>query len=203
MTDRTCTKCGEAKPLTEYHRDKRSPGGFRRQCKACRCAQTMDWWYANQERQLQRHREYVDANRDRVREIDNRRYRENYDARVDLAMAVTHAKRAREAGAEYDTTVTRSALRERDGDRCHYCGVVMDFSRTTRKMARDKATVDHVVPISAGGGHTFDNTVLACWGCNADKRNEDAESFRERTERRSAGDTPRSAGLARSQYRAV
>ena len=183
---RTCTKCGEAKPLTEYHRDKRSPGGLRRQCKACRCSQTMDWWYANQERQLQRHRDYVDGNRDRVRQIDSERYYRNRDERLDLAVSVTHARRARAAGAEYDFSVTRDALRERDGDRCHYCGVVMDFAREDRRIRKDKATIEHVTPISAGGGHTFDNVVLSCWGCNADKRSDDVESFRERRVGRSA-----------------
>lgn len=183
---RTCTKCGEAKPLTEYHRDKRSPGGLRRQCKACRCSQTMDWWYANQERQLQRHRDYVDENRDRVRQIDSERYYRNRDERLDLALSVTHARRARAAGAEYDFSVTRDALRERDGDCCHYCGIVMDFAREDRRIRKDKATIEHVTPISAGGGHTFDNVVLSCWGCNADKRSDDVESFRERRVGRSA-----------------
>lgn len=82
-TTRTCTKCGRTKPLSEYHKDSRSPGGIRRQCKACRCTQTMDWWYANQERQLTRHREYADANRERIREVDMERYRRNRDERID------------------------------------------------------------------------------------------------------------------------
>lgn len=188
MEERTCSKCFETKPLTEYHRDARSPGGFRRQCKLCRCAQTMDWWYANQDRQLARHREYVDANREHVREIDSERYRRSRGERIDLAMAVAHAKRARARGAAYDFAVTRAALRERDGDTCHYCGREMNFSRPDRKIPKDKATIDHVVPISRGGGHTFENTVLACWGCNAEKRNGDAESFRKRIQRRPSAD---------------
>lgn len=185
---RTCSKCAKAKPLSEYHRDKRSADGYRRQCKSCRCAQTMEWWYANQERQLARHREYVDENRERVREIDRDRYERDRDARIDLIMGVTHARRARAVGADYDFKVTRSALRERDGNRCHYCGIVMDFTRPDRKIRKDKATIDHVLAISAGGGHTFENTVLACWGCNSEKRNEDAETFRERVQRRSTPD---------------
>lgn len=186
---RICTKCGIDKPITEYHRDKKSPGGFRRQCKLCRCTQTMEWWYDNQERQLQRHRDYVDANRDRVREIDSERYYRNRDERLDLALSVTHARRARAVGAPFDLAVTRDALRSRDGDRCHYCGEGMDFAREDRRIRRDKATIDHVTPISAGGGHTFDNAVLACWGCNSDKRSEDADSFRERRFGQSAAST--------------
>lgn len=190
---RTCTKCGIEKPITEYHRDKRGPGGRRRQCKPCRCDQTMDWWYENQERQLKRHRVYVDENRDRVREIDLERYYRNRDDRLDLALSVTHARRARAVGADFDFDVTRAALRDRDGDLCHYCGTDMDFTREDRRIRKAKATIEHVVPISAGGGHTFDNAVLACWGCNSDKRSEDAESFRDRRFRQSAEDASRSA----------
>lgn len=185
---RTCTKCGKVKSLTEYHRDKRSPGGLRRQCKECRRRQTMDWWYENQERQLQRHRDYVDANRERVQEIDRQRYYNNREQRSELAMSVTHAKRAREVGADYDFAVTKSALRDRDGDECHYCGRAMNFAWTNHKIPKGKATIDHVVPISAGGSHTFGNAVLACWECNSEKRCGDAEAFRERKLGRQAAD---------------
>lgn len=190
---RVCTKCNVEKPITEYHRDKRSPGGRRKQCKPCRCNQTMDWWYENQERQLARHRDYVDANRDRVREIDRERYYRSRESRLDQALSVTHARRARKVGADFDYAVTRAALRERDGDGCHYCAQPMEFDREGRAYTRDMATVEHVTPISAGGSHTFDNTVLACWGCNSEKRSSDAESFRERVERRQAEDAPRPA----------
>lgn len=33
---KVCTKCGEEKPLTDFHKDKASKDGFRSSCKACR-----------------------------------------------------------------------------------------------------------------------------------------------------------------------
>lgn len=190
---RTCTKCDTAKPLSEFHRDAKSPGGLRRQCKTCRCSQTLEWWYSHQERQLARHRDYVDENRERVREIDTQRYERDRDNRIDLATSVGHARRARAQGGDYDFKVTRAAIRQRDGDACHYCGRTMDFARTQRTITAEKATIEHVVPISAAGGHTFENVVLACWGCNSEKRNGDADAFRERLDRRSTSDP---SGLA-------
>ena len=44
----------------------------------------------------------------------------------------------------------------RDGHRCHYCG----------KPAR---TVDHVLPVAAGGTDDPSNLVAACRRCNARK----------------------------------
>lgn len=36
---KTCYLCGEEKPLTEFHKSKRSADGHQAGCKACRCAQ--------------------------------------------------------------------------------------------------------------------------------------------------------------------
>jgi 5-methylcytosine-specific restriction endonuclease McrA len=44
----------------------------------------------------------------------------------------------------------------RDGRRCAYCG-------------RRADTIDHVVPRSRGGTHTWDNCVAACRVCNSRK----------------------------------
>jgi 5-methylcytosine-specific restriction endonuclease McrA len=49
--------------------------------------------------------------------------------------------------------MTRAALMHRDRFRCAYCGGKAD-------------TVDHVVPRSRGGDHTWENCVAACSTCN-------------------------------------
>jgi 5-methylcytosine-specific restriction endonuclease McrA len=49
--------------------------------------------------------------------------------------------------------LTRRAVFARDGGRCVYCGAVA-------------TSIDHVVPRSRGGSHTWDNVVSACHRCN-------------------------------------
>ena len=49
--------------------------------------------------------------------------------------------------------MTRAALMHRDRFRCAYCGSKAD-------------TVDHVVPRSRGGDHSWENCVAACATCN-------------------------------------
>ncbi|UXA16486.1 HNH endonuclease [Mycobacterium sp. SMC-4] len=49
--------------------------------------------------------------------------------------------------------MTRAALMHRDRFRCAYCGSKAD-------------TVDHVVPRSRGGEHSWENCVAACSACN-------------------------------------
>ena len=52
--------------------------------------------------------------------------------------------------------MTRAGVLRRDGRRCAYCG-------------RRADTIDHVVPRSRGGGHTWENCVAACRLCNSKK----------------------------------
>ena len=52
--------------------------------------------------------------------------------------------------------MTRSGVLRRDGRRCAYC-------------AKRADTIDHVVPRSRGGTHTWENCVAACKSCNSRK----------------------------------
>ena len=46
----------------------------------------------------------------------------------------------------------------RDGGRCHICA---------EPVPRDQASLDHLVPISAGGEHSMANVSLAHRACNS------------------------------------
>ena len=58
----------------------------------------------------------------------------------------------------YRTTVplTRKGVLVRDGNRCVYCGAAA-------------TSLDHVVPRSRGGTHSWENVVAACGRCNHQK----------------------------------
>ena len=65
---------------------------------------------------------------------------------------------ARFVKVPYRATVplTRKAVFARDGGRCVYCSA-------------PATSLDHVVPKSRGGPHTWDNVVSACGRCNHEK----------------------------------
>jgi 5-methylcytosine-specific restriction endonuclease McrA len=54
----------------------------------------------------------------------------------------------------------------RDGNRCQYCGCHLN--------ARN-SSIDHVMPRSRGGGHSWSNMVSACKPCNRKKANRTPE----------------------------
>lgn len=55
------------------------------------------------------------------------------------------------------------AIRERDGDNCRYCGVIVGW---TDRRGRHGGTYDHIDP---RGGNSIENLVVACRACNAAK----------------------------------
>jgi 5-methylcytosine-specific restriction endonuclease McrA len=98
------------------------------------------------------------------------RYERDREKRIALAVEQSHKRRLRLAAAEYDRTVTRANLRKQYGDECFYCSVAMDFTRYTHQTKPGSlASIEHVWPISKGGGHTWGNVVLACLDCNLRK----------------------------------
>lgn len=59
----------------------------------------------------------------------------------------------------------RKALFERDGDKCFYCQkTVVEGSENDQ----DRATIEHLLSIDAGGNHHLSNLVLSCIRCNAE-----------------------------------
>jgi len=71
-----------------------------------------------------------------------------------------HLKRAVAGGESF----TLREIAERDGWRCHICHrKVPDREYRARRL---DPTIDHLVPVSAGGGHMRDNVALAHNRCN-------------------------------------
>lgn len=62
--------------------------------------------------------------------------------------------------------VTRSAVMVRDLNTCQYCGST---------PGRSDLTVDHVIPRSRGGEHSWQNLVTACRHCNQKKGSQTPE----------------------------
>lgn len=177
---RICKVCDIPKAETEFHKESRSPDGLRAQCKPCRNGYMKDYYRKEDpEAKSARLKQYRLDNADRMRAVDMARYKRDKDKRVALASDNVRVRRARLAGIETDPGVTVSSLRKIHGDSCCYCGVEMSFVRRPRGegIAPNRATLEHVLPISRGGAHTFDNTALACHRCNVSKNDKTLKEF--------------------------
>lgn len=69
-------------------------------------------------------------------------------------------------------------VRSKCRDRCFYCKKDLSAGfRFDGRMIFDKVSIDHLTPISKGGGNTIDNMVLACPACNQDKADIEYDLF--------------------------
>lgn len=94
-------------------------------------------------------------------------FRKTPKRRVDVR--TTGRKReAIQRGASRAERVESAVVFERDGWRCQLCGAPTPASlRGTRSPLRP--TIDHIVPLSRGGAHTYQNVQCACSRCNGQK----------------------------------
>lgn len=163
-------ECSKRLPLESFHRDKISPLGRRKTCKACRVATETARYHLDPEAVSARVRAHRQENLAAIRLRESEYYDKHRTARIAAASAQVHARRALIAGQPRDKGVTLLTLRAVHGDACIYCGVTMLF-QSFPKGDRDprQATLEHRQPISRGGSHTWANCAIACWGCNISK----------------------------------
>jgi HNH endonuclease len=68
----------------------------------------------------------------------------------------------------YNVRENRLKVFERDQYQCRYC---------REQLTAYTVTIDHVIPVSAGGDHSLGNLVTACMPCNARKNKKSIADF--------------------------
>jgi 5-methylcytosine-specific restriction endonuclease McrA len=95
------------------------------------------------------------------RPLRARRFASNRDRWADS----NSRRRSRIAGAE---AFARTEIYERDGWRCGICG--KKISRGLKWPHPGSASLDHIIPLSAGGAHSRQNAQSAHLSCNVRKQ---------------------------------
>lgn len=78
-------------------------------------------------------------------------------------------RRAREKGAQAEA-IDPMRVFARDDWHCQLCGVSTP-RRLRGRMVPTAPELDHIIPLSIGGMHTYDNVQCACRKCNGSKGN--------------------------------
>jgi 5-methylcytosine-specific restriction endonuclease McrA len=66
---------------------------------------------------------------------------------------------------------TRRGVLDRDAYTCIYCGATLGDIKKGRRLTRRDMELEHIKPVSRGGGNTWSNTACACHYCNQRKGN--------------------------------
>jgi 5-methylcytosine-specific restriction endonuclease McrA len=113
-----------------------------------------EWRAANPDKAVEVNRRSQEKNREQT----NRRHREDTERRGRYRLHCV-ARRARKRSVVSDLTKDQWAeIVKSFGGRCAYCGCLRAL------------TMDHVIPLVLGGGHTASNIVPACRSCNSSKQ---------------------------------
>lgn len=153
-TRKTCCKCEVEKPVTEFHKDKKSKDGYNTQCKECRNKASAEWYKRNKEKKKASCKKWEDANKDKRWNI--------YTKRKDLMSSIGKIKIK-----EYN--IANIYFK----DKCIYCN--------GKYFVTDKRKgFDHIISISKGGINDITNIVKCCKECNSKKKDLDLEIFLKR-----------------------
>ena len=72
-----------------------------------------------------------------------------------------------------DKDITLEALYRRDSGVCYLCGGLCDWNDKDRNIVGSMyPSIDHIIPVSRGGFHSWDNVRLAHFECNVKKSND-------------------------------
>lgn len=169
-----------------FYADKRSRDGRQSCCKLCQNKATSAWWKANPERAKKINAKWYRDNPERKKEQGARWYKENLERKnkTSVAWAKAHPELVRAVSAKWHrdhpelcriraskrralkkayqgqhyTVVDVAVLFEQQEGLCAYCHEPLASYH-----------VDHIVPLSRGGGNGADNICLACPACNMSK----------------------------------
>lgn len=79
--------------------------------------------------------------------------------------------RAKKYGVPFEYGITLKKVIQKDNNVCQLCGKPCDISDVKETHVGELyPSVDHIIPLSRGGGHTWDNVQLAHMICNSYKR---------------------------------
>ncbi|MBW2086696.1 MAG: hypothetical protein JRI54_11825 [Deltaproteobacteria bacterium] len=175
MNTKVCTRCGEAKPLSEFHRNARSKDGLHSYCKRCNKEKAAAY--------LKTDKGKASIKKAISRAADKGYYRYGKGAIPILRQA------AKKRGIAFDLTV--ESLEEWwhiTPDRCFYCGMTIEeylrirdfilsysgnnfeiskfkrFYRSPKHQAIRWMTIDRK---RNDIGYSVDNIVKCCWICNS------------------------------------
>jgi 5-methylcytosine-specific restriction endonuclease McrA len=159
---RTCARCGVTKPPEAFYRYRYKFGErFDSRCKECARARRKQRYAAVGDYERKVGRAYKSRNRDSL----NRRLREQRAASPDFRLyrRASEAKRRAAAGDATPEDVRRVLEEARFGDRFldAYTGELID-----------DPTIDHIVPLSRGGRHDYDNLCVTSRFNNTSKHNQ-------------------------------
>lgn len=176
---KTCTKCGETKPESEFHKDSTKRDKLASSCKACmrvanakRYAASPEkkkeysakWYAANTDKHKEYGKSWREKNPDKCKAMTQKWFSENPEAR---RIYVRNRRAINRATGKLSTGIAAKLLKLQRGKCACGCGQPLG----------DDYHLDHIMPLALGGTNTDDNIQLLRSKCNLQKHAKHPVSF--------------------------
>ena len=141
MDSKQCTKCGDMKVITEFHKDKSTPDGLKYHCKTCKNVQSKKHYAENKEYYKQKNADWYEENKDvflaRERDLNKNR---------DCARRWYHNNKAR----SHANTVAYKMRREQRTPSWANEQLISAYymeAKRLEELTGIKFHVDHIIPL--------------------------------------------------------
>lgn len=95
-----CSKCGNSKNISEFHKDVGKKDGLAAQCKVCAKKRATDWYNDNPERAKITRQQWHQKNRDEVLKRNREYWRETNQERLATSRAYRNSHREQKAASD-------------------------------------------------------------------------------------------------------
>ena len=153
MDTQTCFKCKRELPPEEFYKNQKD-------CKSCQKEYRKHYYQKNKARYRELGKKFQEENREKCRQYTKDHYYRNQEERQSKMRMKYHERQAMKKEQDYDADITREGLMWRDKGICGIC---------KKPVAWGDDSIDHIIPVSRGGPHKWDNVQLAHLKCNISK----------------------------------
>ncbi len=175
---KVCTKCGQAKPLSEFYRDKKGQDGLRSQCRGCVSVANVQWTMKNIGRRRENRKKWDATHRENIWAY-NRRWNTAHPEKMRESSQKSGMKRNRTPHGKLHTRISRAISRTLKGAKAgRSWGNMVSYTTEQLKRHLEKQFtmgmswenygpfwhVDHKIPVAAFNFNNSDDIDFQrCW----------------------------------------
>ncbi len=198
---KTCARCGEEKPLSEFHKNKKAKDGLQSFCKECRNKAERESYRKKEKRDRSEYlKEYYEKNKEKIKARQRANWPERYAREKEQVLERSKAwvkdnrERVNERNRRWRKNNPSSVKLSKSKRRAlkkdtqvekitpellaeHWAERNIDQDRCFYCEEGTYEHLDHYIPLSKGGGHTKENLVPSCASCNLKKHDKMPEDF--------------------------